>query len=48
MKILILSLSLVCLMGCETYKCASIDFHNFRRTIEFNLEQPVVYKSATF
>lgn len=36
------------LIGCETTKQAQTDFRNFRKTIQFNLNQPVVYKESYF
>jgi hypothetical protein len=48
MKILLLTLVLLSVVGCETYKCARTDFTNFRKTVEFNSKMPVVYKNAYF
>jgi len=48
MKILLLSLTLLSVVGCETYKCAQTDFHNFRKTVEFNSKMPAVYSKNVF
>lgn len=48
MKILLLTLVLLSVVGCETYKCAQTDFRNFRKTVEFNSKMPVVYKHNVF
>lgn len=48
MKILLLSLVLLSVVGCETVKVAQTDFQNFRKTLEVNANMPVVYKYNVF
>jgi hypothetical protein len=48
MKILLLSLVLLSVVGCETVKVAQQDFHNFRKTVELNSKMPAVYKHNVF
>lgn len=48
MKKLLLLAILVSVTGCTTVKQAQTDFRNFKRTIQFNLEQKAVYKNAVF
>lgn len=47
MKIALIVLA-VLLSGCSTIKQAKTDFRNFKRTMTFNLGQPVVYKDSVF
>jgi uncharacterized protein YceK len=47
MKIALILLA-VLLSGCSTIQQAKTDFHNFKRTMTFNLGQPVVYKDSVF
>lgn len=47
MKAIIIGLALM-LSACSTIKQAKTDFRNFKRTVTFNLGQPVVYKNSVF
>jgi hypothetical protein len=47
MKIALIVLA-VFLSGCSTIQQAKTDFRNFKRTISFNLDRPVVYKNSVF
>lgn len=52
MKTITILLSIVAMTGCTTFKDtkrqANLDWYNFKKTIQLNLNQPVVYKNAQF
>lgn len=52
MKTITIILSIVAMTSCTTFKettrQAKLDWYNFRKTIQFNLNQPAVYKKSYF
>ena len=52
MKTIILLTAVMGMIGCSStkyaYQQARIDWYNFNKTIQYNLNQPVVYKRNQF
>ena len=48
MKIVAIILTSMLFVGCSTIKQAQTDFTNLERTINLNLNKPVVHKNAYF
>jgi|LauGreDrversion4_2_1035121.scaffolds.fasta_scaffold00966_28 uncharacterized lipoprotein len=50
-KLLLLTLAVLPIIGCATnptVRQAKLDFYNFKKTIQFNLQQPAVYKNSYY
>ena len=45
-NLLFLLLVILAMPACSTLKQASTDFKNFKKTVEWNAKQPVVYQYA--